>query len=184
VPEERRREPRIPFAARADVSLGNDRFVCDLVNISASGALLLPPRTGHPGTFARFNLSLPALDEVLDVDTVVVRETTVDGRYAWGVQFTWMSPRTSALLRAYIQWALRQPPAPTATTSPARPPPAPCPPSPSPEAQRRPAAGRPARRPPPPPAETEESDPLRDTPGSAELRALYHDAVRSVVSPR
>lgn len=100
----RRTKPRSSYSATAVVFLGNEQFTARIVNISASGVLIYPPVRRSKGTFLRLHLSLPALREMLDVDGVVVRETTHKGYYAWGVHFHDPTPDVVALLDTYVTW--------------------------------------------------------------------------------
>ena len=90
--------------------VGNGQFPFWLVNLSATGALLVPAHPVAVGTFVRLNLSLPQLDEKLDVDAMVVRTTTVDGSLAVALEFVQMSARASLLIRAYIGWSREEAP--------------------------------------------------------------------------
>jgi len=53
----------------------------------------------------RLNLTLPALDEVIDVDGVIAREGQARGYYAWGIELVDPPARVVELIRTYIRWA-------------------------------------------------------------------------------
>jgi len=105
---ERRNATRVNFAAKATIFVANRQVACWIVDISAQGALLMPLEKVAPQQYARINMVLPGLEEVLDVDAVVVRETVADGRYAVGVQFASSDRRTETLIRTYVSWVLAQ----------------------------------------------------------------------------
>lgn len=104
---DRRAENRISYAARAEGFLGNRAFSCELRDLSVGGALVLPTVEMKRGQFLRMNLVLPSLEEVVDVDAVIVRETVCEGRPAVAVQFHGLAPRSETLLRTYVEWARR-----------------------------------------------------------------------------
>lgn len=101
---ERRGSPRTSYSETAIVYLGNEQFSSRLADLSRSGLLVFPPMRQGPGTFLRLNISLPALDTVLDVDAFVVREDEKDGYYTWGVQFHELSAEAGALIDTYVKW--------------------------------------------------------------------------------
>lgn len=84
--------------------VGNQQFTARVVNVSAQGVLIVPPVDQPRGAFIRINLTLPALDRVIDVDGVVTREADVDGYRAWGVQFHEPSAEARALLETFVRW--------------------------------------------------------------------------------
>ena len=102
--EERRSSPRTEYSATAIVYLGNEQFTCRIADLSRTGLLVFPPVRRGSGTFVRLNISLPALEQVLDVDGFVMREAERDGYYTWGVQFHQPSARAAALIETYVEW--------------------------------------------------------------------------------
>ena len=106
--KERRSVPRIPYHAHAYVFCHNRKHICQVINMSCRGALLTPPIQVKNGTFIRLNLKLPQLDELIDVDAVVIRDTTVGQSHAWGVSFLNVSKRTDALMRTFVDWVIQQ----------------------------------------------------------------------------
>jgi hypothetical protein len=95
---------RYPYSGEALVSMENEQFTCRAVEIGVNGLVLIPPVRSGIGRFARMNLSLPGLDEVIDVDGIVVRETKADGYYALEMRFHEPSKRASALLAVFVRW--------------------------------------------------------------------------------
>jgi hypothetical protein len=200
-PEQERREaPRVATSAMGVICLGNERIPFWLVNLSLGGALLAPSRAVAVGSFVRLNLSLPELDEMLDLDAVVERTTTVDGALAVAVEFVGMSAKTRTLLRAYISWSLEEMPTHEAlprtsacaggdARAAAAPPPA----HPAPAAPRvAPARSAPADQRPDPPMRTPSRADTRPVGApkdvlqrydlrTRELRALYESAIRDAV---
>lgn len=106
--KERRSEPRIPFYAHAYVFCHNRKHICQIINMSCRGALLTPPIHLKVGTYVRLNLKLPQLDDLIDVDAVVVRDTNVRGCQAWGVSFVSVSERADVLMRTFVDWVIEQ----------------------------------------------------------------------------
>jgi len=102
--KERRGSPRTDYSATAIVYLGNEQFSCRIADLSRTGLLLFPPVRQATGTFLRLNISLPALDQFLDVDGFVMREAEKDGYYTWGVQFHQPSAEAEALIETYVEW--------------------------------------------------------------------------------
>jgi hypothetical protein len=101
---ERRSDQRTGYSASALVFIANQRYSC-VLNLAPTGLLLIPPLREKPGVFVRLNLTLPALDEVIDVDGVIAREGKARGHYAWGIEFVDAPERVKQLIRTYINWA-------------------------------------------------------------------------------
>ena len=101
---EGRRVSRYPYAGEALVSFQNEQFTCRAVDIGVNSLILIPPSRATVGVYARMNLSLPGLDEVIDVDGIVTRETKADGYYAVEVRFHDSSRRAAALLATFVRW--------------------------------------------------------------------------------
>jgi len=105
---ERRRETRIPHAAKAVMFVASRQLTCHLVNISASAVLLRPPERTAVHQFVRLNLDLPGLEGTIDVDAVVVREEDKPDGYEAALQFVNPTPRAATLLKAFLAWAAEQ----------------------------------------------------------------------------
>lgn len=105
--EERRRHQRIGLQARAIVYAADRKLDCVAYNLSESGVLLLPPARARAGLVLRVNLGIPGLPEWITANAVLVREGEFMGRYAWGVQFTQLTPHSATLLRSYVRRTLR-----------------------------------------------------------------------------
>ncbi|MCA9664424.1 MAG: PilZ domain-containing protein [Myxococcales bacterium] len=103
--DDRRRESRLEHSATALVYVGNDTHLCHILNLGPRGLLVAPPVHHAPGAFVRLNLTLPALDEVIDVDGVIVREGEARGFYAWGIELVDPPARVLEVIRTYIRWA-------------------------------------------------------------------------------
>jgi hypothetical protein len=89
------------------VYVGNDRHECRIVDLSKVGALIAPPIELNVGAYLRLNIKLPQLDQLIDVDAVVARETEHDGAYACGLAFMNVSKRADALMDAFVSRALQ-----------------------------------------------------------------------------
>lgn len=102
---DRRRAGRAAYSITAVVYLRDERFTARVLNLSASGLLIIPPVDAAPGTLVRLNLTLPGLDQIIDVQGVVAREELVEGYRAWGVEFHGTARETAGLLETYVEWA-------------------------------------------------------------------------------
>ncbi len=80
---------------------------CVAYNLSESGVLLLPPARARAGLGLRVNLGVAGLPEWIIANAVLAREGEFMGRYAWGVQFTQLTPHSATLLRSYVRRTLR-----------------------------------------------------------------------------
>ena len=98
------RTGRQEYSAAAILHAGNDQYTCRLINVASSGLLLYAPRDLPKGTFLRLNLTLPGVEEVLDVDGVVVRRGHKEGHPVLGIKFFEPSPEFTATLVAFIRW--------------------------------------------------------------------------------
>ena len=65
---ERRAVPRAIYTTEAIVFFNSNQFTCRAMDISTTGLLLVAPTDIPVGRFVRMNISLPGLDEVMDVD--------------------------------------------------------------------------------------------------------------------
>jgi hypothetical protein len=81
-------------------------MVCETVNLSESGLLLIPPFSADPGLSLRVDLPLPGLKRPLALPAVLVREGEHDGRYAWGVRFEAISAAALNFLREFLKQQL------------------------------------------------------------------------------
>lgn len=102
---ERRKEVRANVSASALVFVANAQHSCPILNLSAGGIQLVAPGHGQAGLFVRLNLALPAFEERIDVDGVIVRESEEGGRYSWSIEFINPTPHAVGLIRTYIGWA-------------------------------------------------------------------------------
>ena len=102
--EDRRAAKRTDYSASAVLYLGQERLTSRAVNVSAEGMLVIPPVRVSAGSRLRINLTLPALDQILDLNGVVVRETFVEGYAASGIQFEEPSEETRAALQEFVKW--------------------------------------------------------------------------------
>ena len=101
----RRKATRIPYPAEATVFVGSRQLTCRVVNLSADGVLIIPPNPIKPNQFVRLNISLPYLEEVLDLDGVVTRETRHEDDYGVVVQFHELPVASETLIRTFVRWA-------------------------------------------------------------------------------
>lgn len=109
---EKRRHPRIPLQARAIVYASERQLECVTCSLSEGGALILPPAKARAGLPMRINIGIPGLPEWIVANAVLIREGEFQGRYAWGVRFTQITPHAATLLRSYIRRTLRGDPEP------------------------------------------------------------------------
>ena len=103
--DDRRASKRTDYSATAVVYVGKERLTSRAVNVSAEGMLIIPPVRVRAGSRLRINLTLPALDQIVDLDGVVVRETFVEGYAASGIQFEDPPEETRAALDEFVKWA-------------------------------------------------------------------------------
>ena len=102
---ERRATPRVPFKAKASVFFNNNNYTCNIINLSRKGALLTSPVDADPGNYLRLNLRLPGLDDLIDLDAVVVRQSGNE-KDNWAVSFCQVSERAGNQLDEYISGIL------------------------------------------------------------------------------
>ena len=103
--EDRRRGPRTEHMATALLFVASEQFTCRILNLGTGGVLLIPPTRRPPGMFVRLNLSLPAFDELIDLDGVITRAGEERGHYTWSVEFINAPAREIELIRTFIRWA-------------------------------------------------------------------------------
>lgn len=99
------RAPRQEYSSGAVLFAGNRQLTCRLINIAASGVLLYAADELSRGTFLRINLTLPGVDQVLDVDGVVARTGTREGHILLGIRFLSRSEEFKTLLATFLKWA-------------------------------------------------------------------------------
>lgn len=81
--------------------------VCRAASISSSGMLLLSPVAAEPGLPLQLDIHLPQLDSWGQTNAVLVHQTRLDGRLAWGVRFDRLSPFVGTVFRTYVRRSLR-----------------------------------------------------------------------------
>jgi hypothetical protein len=105
---DRRRAPRAEYSVTTVVYLAQARFTARVLNLSATGLLLIPPVDAEVGAPVHLNLTLPGLDEIIAVDGTLAREEDVEGYRAWGIELRGASDETQALIEAYVGWVRRR----------------------------------------------------------------------------
>lgn len=100
--QERRRSRRVRCSIPANVFVTNSRFAGRIVNLSIDGVLVVPRVRGTPETFVGINLFPEGCHKALDLDGIVVRETTERAHYAWGIRFFTPGADTVVRLKAYV----------------------------------------------------------------------------------
>jgi len=90
----------VPYKARASVFFNNNSHTCNIINLSRDGALLTSPVAAEPGNFLRLNLKLPGMDQLIDLDAVMVRQTD-EHRDSWAVTFCQVSQGARKQLDQY-----------------------------------------------------------------------------------
>ncbi|MBK6848882.1 MAG: PilZ domain-containing protein, partial [Proteobacteria bacterium] len=84
---ERRVAPRAPWYGQALLHMQQRRLGCTVVDVSASGLLVVPPARAAKGAALEIDLMLPPHLEPVRLAAVVAREGDVHGHYAWGLRF-------------------------------------------------------------------------------------------------
>jgi hypothetical protein len=105
---ERRRDPRIAFAATIICMIADQKLLCRAVDLSASGILLLPPARAAVGQLVTLMFTVPAVSAGLTVHGILVRETRADGSYAWGIQLVDVPRRAAQELRRHVHERILQ----------------------------------------------------------------------------
>ncbi len=104
---DRREFPRIDVHARVVIYASERQLDCVGFNLSERGILVLPPARSQSGLVMRVNIGIAGLPEWITANAVLVREGEYQGRYAWGIEFTQMTPHSASLLRSTIRRTLR-----------------------------------------------------------------------------
>lgn len=91
------------YCAQGRLWVRRESCVCQTVNLSESGLLVIVPLPCEPGTPIRIDLPLPGYSRPMPIPSVVVRETIVDGEYAVGVRFESMLPGSLEVLRGFLK---------------------------------------------------------------------------------
>lgn len=92
------------YSVTAVVYLGEERFTARVLNVSSGGLLLIAPVDAPLATRLRLNLTLPGLDQIVDVQADITRDERVEGYRAWGVRLVEPAPDTAILLQTYVDW--------------------------------------------------------------------------------
>lgn len=95
---------RQQYSATALIFAGSMQFTCRIINIGSSGVLLYTPEEVPRGTFLRINLTLPGIDQVLDVDGVVSRVGKKREHIIIGVKFFEPNAAFTATVAAFVEW--------------------------------------------------------------------------------
>ncbi len=95
----------MPYKAKATVFFNNTSYTCSVINLSRKGALLTSPVEAEPGAFLRLNLRLPGMDELIDLDAIMVRESA-DQKDTWAISFCQVSDKACNQLGDYIEGIL------------------------------------------------------------------------------
>lgn len=91
------------LATAATAFVGNDRFGCRLARLDLEGACVIPSVRAQPGTFVRLNLALQGIEEVVDIDALIVRETRLDESYAWDLRFLEPPPHIVEAIGTFLR---------------------------------------------------------------------------------
>jgi hypothetical protein len=97
------RKPRIIYVEQATIWAARQSMVCQTINLSETGLLLIPPFSSEPGLTLRVDIPLPGLQRPLVLPAVLVREGEHEGEYAWGVKFELVSADAQKFLRHFLQ---------------------------------------------------------------------------------
>jgi PilZ domain len=97
------RKPRIIFLEQATIWAAKQSMICQTVNLSETGLLLIPPYSSEPGLNLRVDIPLPGLQRPLAIPAVLVREGEHDGDYVWGVRFELISADAQKFLRQFLE---------------------------------------------------------------------------------
>ena len=98
------RAPRLPYAGSVKVVTARASFDCELVNISASGALVALPCYCKPT--GRVRLSFKVEQARLRLDGEVARACRINTAHAWGISFKRVPEGTKELLSRYVRCKL------------------------------------------------------------------------------
>lgn len=97
------RKPRIIFLEQATIWAAKQSMICQTVNLSETGLLLIPPFSSEPGLNLRVDIPLPGLQRPLAIPGVLVREGEHNGDYVWGVRFELISADAQKFLRQFLE---------------------------------------------------------------------------------
>jgi len=105
---ERRAAPRVAYTGITIAKTEVKEFVCVAGNLSESGMLLYPwhALNTEVGTPMQLIFTLPMVEERVEVDAVLLRHDLNTSRFAWGVQFSSISPEHQQILNDYIRSTL------------------------------------------------------------------------------
>lgn len=81
------RAPRVPYRIQATLVTADRFYHCEVINLSATGILLLPPVRCCVGASLDVVLPLPGSRAPVQLKGWVVREGEHSGRYALGIDF-------------------------------------------------------------------------------------------------
>lgn len=101
--KERRSGVRVPFYGAAIINAAGRRIACKAIDLSISGMLLLPPAKAKAGLDMQVSFAFPGLDQWISVHAVLVRETTKDNNYAWGIRFRDVPPFVTTYIQNYVR---------------------------------------------------------------------------------
>lgn len=105
--QERRAGPRASFGGTAHVRADDFDIVCQSVNLSSDGILLLSPVRAQPGLSMRLNVFLSALNKWGETEAVLMRQQQHEGQLAWGLRFRDTTPFMGTVFRTFVRRTLR-----------------------------------------------------------------------------
>lgn len=120
--QERRTGPRTAFRGQAHVRAGDVDIVCQSVNLSFDGMLLISPVSAELGLPMHLKLFLAPLNKWGETDAVLMRQVRHDGQLGWGVRFSETTLFMGTVFRTFVRRSLRGDYDRDAVASPRRPP--------------------------------------------------------------
>ncbi|MBK8481952.1 MAG: PilZ domain-containing protein [Proteobacteria bacterium] len=105
---DRRAAPRAPWYGQALLHIQQRRLGCTVVDVSASGLLVVPPARAAKGASLLIDLMLPPQLAPVRLSAVVAREGNVHGHYAWGLQFVDPPVDVQTVISAFVSTTRRR----------------------------------------------------------------------------
>jgi len=94
---------RAPLRTRAYVYAHRRQVPSTVINLSASGMLLVPTASSKPGLRLRVDFTPPGTKQApFCLDALLIREAVYASKYAWGIQFVDISPGNFAALAKLV----------------------------------------------------------------------------------
>lgn len=89
--------------ASALLYVASERYTCRILDLGKAGLLLAPPAERAPGRYGRLNLSLPAFEQMVDIDGLITDSHRELGIPFWSVAFIDPPDEASELIDRYLE---------------------------------------------------------------------------------